>query len=476
MRNDAQAAQKKAPEPPPPTPSPVATISDGVLEVPRHYEPPEELPWPADPDDRFMTPFPSFINDFAYSMKGKESPPLFNIFAALWCISTASTRKSFFRWALDALWPNIYVLVVADPSYCHKGAAMGKAEKLLRRLSSAFPGDPIMASEKKFNFMNSNTSPEFMFDMLEPRTEHFILPNGTIHKENFGSSLTIWASELTTLINTKKYVAGMIENLTSWFDCEDDKDSGTKSTGKKKIKNLYITLAGALTPAQLRQNLPQEAYTTGFMSRCIVVYQQKPSILWPEPVDFEGTPSRDELLQRLTWLCYNIRGEYDWTPEAREYYHQWYVEHQTKIFRKETTVAYYARARFTQTVIRVATLLRMAEYRPGRDVGIEHLRHSITLLEHVFMLQEPITADVDVAPEAVPYVRVREYIRKEVQVTRAALLRRMSARGVLVAQVNAALIQLRQENRITFIFNERTRDAMEPLTNTKEIYQWISEP
>jgi len=447
-----------------------------IIAIPEAYVPPEAPPWPADQDDQFLTPWPSFTNDFIFNMKGKESPVLFNLFASLWAVSAASARHSYFRWSMGALWPNIYVILVADPSYCHKGAAMGKAERILRELPTRFtPNNPIMAGEKRFNFMNSNTSPEFLYDMLEPRTEHFILPDGTIHRENYGSSLTIWASELTTMINNKKYVSGMIENLTSWFDCPDDEESGTKTSGKRRLKNLYITLAGAMTPSHFHTGLPPEAFSTGFMSRCIVVYQQRPSSFWPEPVDFPGTPTRESLIDRLAWLCMNMRGEYYWTDEARDYYHGWYVEHQTRIIRKESSIAYYARARFTQTVIRIATLLRMSEYRPGHDVTIDHLKHSINLLEHVFALQEPIIADIDAAPEALPYVKVREILRKETQVRRDTLLRRMSARGILVPQVNAALMQLRQENLIRYVFNERVRDSFEPLNNTKEIYQWLGE-
>jgi hypothetical protein len=475
---------KKTPEGIPPTPNTtrIESISRPTLEAPRGYIPPIPAPWPVDEDDRWLTPFESFINDFVFHMKGKESPVLFNIFAALWGISTMSIRKAYFRWAMDALWPNIYVLVVADPSVCHKGAAMGRMEKLLKRLSQALASDPIMASEKRFNFMNSNTSPEFLYDMLEPRIEHFIMPpsddfpEGRIHKELFGSTLAIWASELTTMISNKKYTSGMIENLTSWFDCADEDESGTKTSGKRRLKNIYITLAGALTPQHFSKELPPEAYSTGFMSRCIVVYQQKPTVYWPEPVDFPCAPSREDLVARLSWLAYTARGEYDFTPEAREYYRTWYIDHQARQLNKDSQIARYARARFTQTVIRIATLLRMSEYRPGHDVGLPHLTHAIRLLEHVFTLQEPIVAEVDQAPEAVPYIKVRDMIRKDQQIQRSVLLRRMSARGILVLQVNAALAQLRAENRIEYIFNGRLREGMEPLNNTKEIYRWSASP
>ena len=376
------AKTPKAPSKEPPKPIEIQAplhqnfeeASKTLSSIPIAYIPPSNPPWPSDPDDKFLTPWPSFINDFAFSMKGQESPPLFNIFGALWAISAMSARKSYFRWAVGALWPNIYILFVADPSYCHKGAAPGKATRILKALSKSYGSDIYMANEKIFNFMNSNTSPEFLYDMLEPRVAHFIDKSSNVYKEDFGSSLTIWAPELITMISGKKYASGMIENFTSWFDCPDDEISGTRSTGRRVIRNLFITLIGALTPQHMAQNLPQEAYSTGFMSRCIVVYQQNPTSSWPEPVTFEDTPSEKTLVNHLKWLSYNVRGEYDLDAEARTFYHEWYKDYQAKTFKRETQIAYYARARFTQQVLRVATLLRMSEYRPGHDVNLCHIR------------------------------------------------------------------------------------------------------
>ena len=400
---------------------------------------------------------------------------MFNIFASLWAISTAAARRSYFRWSLDKLWPNIYTLFVADPAFCHKGAAPGKCQKILKALSGRYQNDPVMRAEKRFNIMNSNTSPEFLYELMEPRIEHFILPDGTIHKENYGSKLTIWADELTTLINGKKYTSGMIENLTSWFDCLDESESGTKASGRRMLQNIYVTLIGAMTPEHLRNSLPAEAYTSGFMSRCIVVYQQNPTVLWPEPVDFPGTPTKDQLIDRLVWLTYNIRGEYDLTPEAREYYREWYIDYQTKAIRHETTIAYYARARFTQTVLRIATIARMSEYRPGREITLAHLKWAIALLSYVFALQDPIVADVNVSAEAKPYVKIREIISREGEVRRPLLVRRMSARNIMVMQVNQALMQLHEEGLIAYILNGKIREGHEPLNNGGESYRWIAE-
>jgi len=153
------------------------------------------------------------------------------------------------------------------------------------------------------------------------------------------------------------------------------------------------------------------------------------------------------------------------------------VDHQSALVARGTdSNDYFARARFTQLVIRIGLLLRMSEYRPGLDVTVDNLKQAKLLLEYVYRKQKPATDVMDAPQENRDYMRVRRLLAKRGSIDRRSLLQRCSAKGTLVSQVNSVLSQLRQEGLVTFTLNGRERDSIEPSTSTFEIYKWTGIP
>jgi len=448
----------------------------GILDAPpppRPFEPPEEKPYPPDPGDALM-PEPGFVTDFCYSCKGKESPPIFNIFAALFAVAVASTRKARFAWAAGDFFPNLFVLFVAPPSSCTKTFAAERAHRLLQALPEELlaMGDVVLSKEKTIDYITSSATPGGIMQLMAPRDEVFQVNGGGIHVEHFGSQAYVWADEFVTFLSQQHYAEGLTDALTKWYDCRATDKETFKKESAEPLRDIYFNLAGALTPSGLQKSLPPQAFTGGFMSRVIVVSQQRPVNLFPLPENYPGFPTETDLVERLAWIAYNARGEYSFTPEAAEFYKDFYVKTKLAYFEAGTDTQTYARARHVHLTIRLAMLLRMAEYRPGTDVTLANLLKAIDLLEYTYAGANPVTADIGAAPAKKNYTRLREYVRKQGSVTRGRLLKRMSKAGCLAQEVDALLTQLAQEGSIKMYLGEHEKSGMAPSTQSSEIYKW----
>jgi hypothetical protein len=446
------------------------------------YEPPSDPPWidedhSRDPQE-FLFPNPSFVTDFCYHMKGRESVAPFNIFAALYAISVLSARQSWYKWADGRLWPNLFVLVVAEPSKCHKGAAFGEAAKLIRKLPELLEevDDRILAEEKKIEEISSTATPEGVYMLLEKKEETFLIDSGGMATVKYGSRAFVWAAELVTLLNTKKYNAGLVERFTHLYDCPDKDRELTRMRGKTDYEDFWFCFAGACTPSGLTSQLPEEARTGGFLSRCVTLVQDFPTTFWDEPVYFECTPSMDDLLRRLGWLMYNIRGEYSMTPEAKAWYKRWYMDYKRAQAMEEHNDP--TKARYEHLMIRIAMLLRMCEYREGHDVALENIHQAKKLLDYAYASSAGVSNQIGASATKQHYLMVRTYLRKHGSVERKRLLSRFaSARvGIFAVELNQILVQLKQEGCISFVqANGIESSAIEPNVNPQERYVWKAE-
>lgn len=450
----------------------------GALDTPPApvaFAPPEVKPYPADPDD-VLFPEPGFVSDFCYSCKGKESPVIFNIFAALFAVAVVSTRKAQFRWAAGSFFPNLYVLFCAPPASCTKSFAPNRAHELIQAVPKVLleRGDLVLSKEKTVDFITSSASPGGIMQLMAPRDEAFRVEGGGMHIEHFGSQAYVWADEFVTFLSDQRYAEGLTDALTKWYDCRDSDRETFKHESAEPLKDIYFNLAGALTPIHLQRSIPERAFAGGFMSRVVVVTQQRPANLFPLPEDYPGFPTVGDLAERLAWVAYNARGEYDFTQEAREFYKEFYVKTKLAYFEAGTDTQNYARARHVQLVIRLAMLLRMAEYRPGTDVTLSNVLKAIELLEFTTSASTTTLDGVGATVLKKNYTRMREYIAKQGSVTRGKLLKRMSKAGCLAAETDALLEQLAQEGSLEMLLDGHVKSSgMHPSTMQGEVYRWV---
>lgn len=422
-----------------------------------------------DAQDAFIPPN-SFIGDFVYHLKGYESPVIFNIWGAVFALSVMSGRQTSYKFGSETLYPNMYILWVAKPGVCKKGTALGLATKLLQELPDTIIDDPYLREEKNIDYITGKAPADAIFMTLAPKTRTFIMPDGTIHPAKFGSRAYVSAPELATFLNTKKFNTGMVDVLTDLYDCRERDREITRSRGLEAFENFFFCLGGCCTPMHLETSFPPEAKGGGFMSRCIMTHQEFPVVWHEEPIRYPGFPEKGDLLRAFRWIAYESRGEYYLTPEAKAVYKEWYMDWRRSLFERGVQDDALAETRMDIILLKLSTILRMAEYRRGKDITVDNFNLALRILNYTLAGSKQVASGLGTKEKRANYLKVRAIIQSRGTITRRQLLTRCSAKSIFVQELASILSQLSQEGMMIIELDGHGKST--PGTEGREIYTW----
>jgi len=142
-------------------------------------------------------------------------------------------------------------------------------------------------------------------------------------------SLTTISGELSVFLgqNDVKFLA----DLTDWYDSGDSWTYRTKGSGTDKIQGVCFNLLGATAPDWLQSILPQEAIGGGFTSRIVFIVEEDKGKTVAEPsYTDEERAIKASLVNDLEHIA-TMAGEMTLSPEARDYYIDWYERHERLI-------------------------------------------------------------------------------------------------------------------------------------------------
>jgi len=441
-----------------------------LSETPVGFHEPEHKPYTVDVVDKIIQanmPEPGFLTDFINVGRGMESPTLFFAWNALWLLSTVLTREAWLRWFPKPLYPNLYVLLVAPPSLCRKSSSMSIANDLLRELPKYMP-DTLNAYKKKVRIIAGKATAEGILGALFPQERTFYTDRQMIKVEK-GSQAALSISEFAVFLGKQQYNSGLVTLLTALFDSADADSELTRGRGDKLLKDIYVTLMGGVTPDGLRLSIPEEAFGGGFMSRVILAYQDVPTKIYAIPKRFDGYPTIDDLYYKLAWIAVHAQGEYYLTEEAEAYYTEWYIKWKEELFGKGMEKK--EEFRFDNLLLRVAMLLRVQEYREGRDIQIWHIKLAQKLLEYTLRQGKRATEDVGAGQFMMVYNAVKRKIEREGTVVRSRLLSSLSGRGFSATQITEVIDQLVQEGFIKIRLQGHLLDQSS--RNGAEMYELV---
>lgn len=419
---------------------------EALSQVPIAFVEPQEKSYTQDAVDRLL-PAPGFLTDFVNTGRGMESPTLFFVWNCLWLISTVMKREAWLRWYPGKLWPNLYVILVAPPSLCRKSSSLNIATSLLRDLPHTMP-DSLEAYKKDTKIITGKTTPEGLLGTLVPEKRVFLegTPDGgtgrmvTVEK---GSQVAISISEFATFLGKQQYTSGMVNLLTDLFDCQDTNSEITRGRGDIPLKDIYVTLMAAITPDGLKLSIPEEAFGGGFMSRLMVAYQDVPTKIYSIPKAIEGYPTVDDLRTKLAWIALNARGEYYLTPEAFQYYDEWYHKWKASLFAQG--MENKEEFRTDSLMLRTALLLRAQEYRVGQDITLENIKTAKRLVEYTTATAKRATEDVGATRYQVHLNAIKRVLQRRGEMTRRQLSQFMSPRGATSQEISQVVEQLAVE-------------------------------
>jgi len=281
----------------------------------------------------------SWLEDYMKFTKGQESPEMFHLWVGISVIASALERSVFLNRGYYTLYPNLYVILVADSAICKKTTATNIGVKLLESLDNA----PPIFSQK--------ITPEALISSI--CGECIVDENNNITKN---ATAIVYGPELSVFLGREAYSSGLVSILTSLYDCPDEWEYETIGRGKDVAYNTCINMLGASTPEWLRLSIPPDAVGGGFTSRVLFVYQFTSNRIIPHPMlTQEEVDIRERLIEDLN-IIRTLRGEFTFTKEAYDFYASWYTDHRLKqIAGKDYTV------RKEDTALKLAMIFSVAQ-------------------------------------------------------------------------------------------------------------------
>lgn len=209
-----------------------------------------------------------WIELFLDYTEGVPSPEIFRLWAAISTVAGALERRVWIVSADEPLYPNLYVILVAEP-----GRGKTKAIRYTDHFLRAMP-DLHMAPH--------DVTKAALIDSIAKASQKKIL-NGTDLLEY--SSLTVVADEFGVLVPS--HDLEFLSTLNRIFDNPDNHRHERRGLKEAiDIINPQLNIIAGTQPAYLSNLLPEEAWGMGFMSRVIMLY----STIRPRVKIFKSTP------------------------------------------------------------------------------------------------------------------------------------------------------------------------------------------
>ena len=222
-------------------------------------------------------------------------------------IAGAMERKVWVRTAKGALYPNLYVFIIAPPG-------IGKTEVIWRVRD-------MWQSLEEHHVGNSSLTKASLIDSLNEAERKLVFPEQSPPVISF-NSLLVASNELGVLLPS--YDTEFMNALTDLYDGKGYSESRRTNKLKISIEQPNLSIIAGCTPGYLKETLPPGAWDQGFLSRVILIYSGAHELqsLWSEQTMDAGM---DEALKARLAEIGELYGELRFTQAAKEFIDRWYL-------------------------------------------------------------------------------------------------------------------------------------------------------
>lgn len=335
---------------------------------------------------RFKSPSDSsFIASYLRKSEATETPPIFNLWGALWVIGNIAGRAAYVARPLAPVYLNWYVIIVADSGVARKSTAIRHATEILRRYAPEYA-----------EFIEGKVTPEKLEQTLALQS----LRTETAHA-------IISVSELVSILGRERYTMGMPGLLTDLYDAPQHRRSpGSLRVGQLDMHNVFVSLLSASTGTWLSTAINPSIVEGGFTSRCIFVVGDGTGvrrIAWPTQPRQEDIDAAESACARLAIRAQSA-GPMRLSEGGLTRYTQWYNR------RELHTDAYRSsfESREDAHVLRAAACFALNDSLP--EIQVDHINLAIEVVEDAkergYGLFSASIADGDTLAEGIDYLRM----------------------------------------------------------------------
>ena len=250
----------------------------------------------------------NWLESYLRLMENTEPARLFDKWVGYSIIASALRRKVSLQLGRLIYYPNIYVVLVAEPGVARKTQAIKYGVNFLNTIP-------------EIRLSADSSTKEAMTDDIETSGMDELMVDGTTLRH---SSLNIISKEFESFLGQKKENTRMLTALTDLFDCPDDWSSRTKHSGSNKIINPWVNLLAATTPDSLASSLPATAVGGGLTSRIMFIWADKKKKSIAIPAMTEEELKIKAWLEKDLYRISRLSGNYMMTTDCIRRWTAWY--------------------------------------------------------------------------------------------------------------------------------------------------------
>ena len=267
---------------------------------------------------------PKFLDLYLTYTEGNETPELMHLWAGLSVLAGVAEKRIWVPVGFHKEGLNLYVILLGPPGGVAKSTALKMAKDLL--------------NEGGFNIMEGAVTKEKIADEMTELVKHFRVPESRVVIQ---TPVTYIANEIFTVLSSGM---DMIKFLTDIWN-EENWTYKTKTSGTYEIPNVCFNLLGATTPQWFSSNVFCDLSSSGFLARCIIVYESLPRGAYPFfTIGKKQRRAKKELLEMIEQLKI-MYGPIKFDEEAAQAYTDWYLAQEPPLQEDHRMASYLERKR-----------------------------------------------------------------------------------------------------------------------------------
>ena len=315
-----------------------------------------------------------FLENYRLYTQGNETPEIIHIWCGLSALAGAAEKKLWINQQMFNLYFNLYVILVGPPGVVAKSTSMGLALKMLK--------------ECGYNTLEGSVLKERIIEEMEAMEKPCAV--GFNH-----SSVTYISNELNVLLSSG---VEMVKFLVDIYDREDAYVYKTKKSGQYEIAYPYFNLISAAVPQWFGDYVTSDMGSTGFLARCIIVYEEQKRGRFPKVIYTQEQKDARAVCVEMLYTLGQMYGEITLTPEADQYYVDWYMAQKFNPTYDYRINSYLERKNKIH-ILKIAGLMAIGDVRQKIDkIDIERSIHLLELTEKKMRLAYIIAGNNKLAP------------------------------------------------------------------------------